>query len=275
MISNHPRPGPGRHRQGVALLLAALLLGGVAGCAHQGMDSAASEATSSHHDSEARRRARIRLELAASYLQRGQNAVALEEVSQALDADPGFADAWHLRGLVHMAMGEMAKAEYHLKRAHGMKPRDPDILHNLGWLECQREQYAQANDYFERALAVPGYAERAKTLMSQGVCQRRAGQPTQAEQTLLRAYEIDAGNPVIGYHLAALMLARGEAQRAQFYVRRVNNGEFASAASLWLGIKVERALRDTVAMQQLADQLRKRFPDAPETRALDRGAFDE
>nr|WP_227001445.1 type IV pilus biogenesis/stability protein PilW [Pulveribacter suum] len=249
----------------------------LAGCASPAGDgdAGASESTSVHGETEARRRARIRLELATSYLQRGQAQVALDEVRQALAADPAYADAYHLRGLVFMAMGDLAQAEDSLKRALGMKPSDPDILHNLGWLQCQRQQYAQADQLFERALAVPAYAGRSKTLMSQGMCYQRAGRPEQAEQTLLRAYEIDAGNPVVGYHLASLMLARGEMARAQFYIRRVNNGEFANAESLWLGVKIERQLRDLAAMRQLSEQLRKRFPDAKETRSLDRGAFDE
>ena len=63
--------------------------------------------------------------------------------------------------------------------------------------------------------------------------------------------------------------------RAQFYIRRINNSELANAETLWLGVKVERALGETVAMRQLSEQLRKRFPQAKETAALDRGAFDE
>lgn len=72
-----------------------------------------------------------------------------------------------------------------------------------------------------------------------------------------------------------MLFARGETRRAQFYVRRVNNGEFANADSLWLGIRIERALGDTQAMRQLADQLRKRFPDSRQAQAFDRGAFNE
>jgi len=80
---------------------------------------------------------------------------------------------------------------------------------------------------------------------------------------------------VVGYHLSALLLRRNDLSRAQFYIRRLNNSEYANAESLWLGIKVERALGDTVAMRQLADQLRKRFLDSREWGAFERGAFNE
>ena len=270
--------GGGGIRHG--LLAACLAVGAAAlgGCAHQaGLDSGvgAAEPVSASGDTDVRRRARIRLELAANYLQMGQTGVALEEVQQALATDPSYADAYHLRGLVYMALADLQGAEDSLKRAQAMRPNDPDIMHNYGWLQCQRQQYAQANQLFERALASPTYASRSKTLMSQGLCYPRAGQVAEAEKTLLRAYEIDAGNPLVGYQLASILLAREEPKRAQFYIRRVNNGEFSNAASLWLGVKVERALGDSVAMRQLGEQLHKRFPDAKETLAFERGAFHE
>ncbi|WP_287743087.1 type IV pilus biogenesis/stability protein PilW [Diaphorobacter sp.] len=264
--------------QAMAAIGIAVVVSGLAGCAHQGAsdaNGAVAESASGGGEADVRRRARIRLELAANYLQMGQTTVAMEEVRQAITTDPTYADAYHLRGLIYMNMGDLALAEDSLKRAQSMKPSDPDIMHNYGWLQCQRQQYDVANQMFERALAVPSYKARSKTLMSQGLCYQRAGRLAEAEQALKQAYEIDAGNPAVGYHLAAVLFARGEAKRAQFYVRRVNNGEYANAESLWLGVKIERVLKEFVAMRQLGDQLRKRFPNAKETLAFERGAFDE
>lgn len=80
---------------------------------------------------------------------------------------------------------------------------------------------------------------------------------------------------MVSYHLASLLFRRNEFTRAQFYIRRLNNGALANSESLWLGIKVEKALGDNVALLQLADQLRKRFPDSAELSAYQRGAFNE
>jgi len=260
---------------GVACLLA--------GCAHQGLNeeggpragtpSTGTAAPSGEND--ARRRARIRLELAATYLQSGQTNVALEEIRQALALDSSYADVYHLRGLVFLEMEDMERAERDIKRAHSMSPNDPDILHNYGWLECQKKRYAEADRWFAQALKTYGYASPEKTYLSQGICQQRAGRSEQAEQSLMQAYEIDPSNPSIGYHLASVLFARGDAKRAQFYARRVNNSEFATAASLWLGIKIERNLREFTNMRQLGNQLVKRFPKSKETEAFDKGAFDE
>lgn len=224
---------------------------------------------------ESRRRARIRLELASNYFEMGQTAVALDEVKQALAADPGYADAFNLRGLIFMRLSDFPQAEDSFRRALALRGNDPSLLHNYGWLMCQQQKYAEADQQFVRAIANPVYTARTKTLMARGLCQSGAGQFAQAEQSLLKAYELDAGNPVVGYHLASLLLRRNELTRAQFYIRRLNNSELSNSESLWLGIKIERAIGDTVAMKQLADQLRKRFPDSKELGAYERGAFNE
>ncbi|QEA13984.1 type IV pilus biogenesis/stability protein PilW [Comamonas flocculans] len=256
------------------LLAAALaLLQACASAPAPGSDAEALAATAPSTD--ARHRAHIRLELAANYLQMGKPEVALEETAQALAADPGYSEAYQLRGLVYMALQDWTKAQTNLQRALELKPADPDVLHNLGWLHCQRKDYDSADALFQRALATPGYASRVKTWTAQGVCHERAGRFPQARETLLHAYEFDAANPVVGFHLASVMFAQGDAKGAQFYIRRVNNGEFSNAASLWLGIKVERALKDADAMRQLAEQLNRRYPDSREAMALVQGAFDE
>lgn len=251
----------------------------MAGCAGSpGASSGASgrgEIMTESDETDGRRRARIRLELAANYFQQGQTNVALDEIKQALAADPSFADAHNLRGLVYMRMNDNAMAEDSFRRALSLNPRDGDVMHNYGWLLCQQAKYGESSAMFARAIATPGYGGQPKTLMTQGICQVRAGQLAEAERSLLQSYELDAGNPVTGYNLANLLFQRGDLRRSQFYIRRLNNSNLANAETLWLGIKVERALGDREAMLQLASQLSRRFGGSREAGAYDRGAFNE
>lgn len=255
------------------------LLAGLGGCASQPAASndpiVAETPGGASDEGEARRRARIRLELASNYFDEGKTTVALDEVRQVLAADPGFAEAYNLRGLIYMRLNDERQAEEGFKRALALSPRDPNILHNYGWLLCQRKRYSEADDLFNQALQSPLYGEKAKTYMAQGLCQARAGRKGEAERSLARSYELDAGNPITGYNLAALLFQRGELVRAQFYIRRLNNSEYANSESLWLGIRVEHRMGDRVAMLQLVDQLKKRFPQARELSSYERGAFDE
>ena len=124
---------------------------------------------------ETRRRARIRLELAVNYFQNGQTAVALDEVKQALAADPNYADAYNLRGLIYMRLNDLGQAEDSFKRALALRGSDSDLMHNYGVLLCQQKKYAEADQLFVRALANPTYQNRVNTFITRGLCQSSAG----------------------------------------------------------------------------------------------------
>lgn len=274
------RTGPGNWdpRKWLACAgVAGVLLLALAGCASRSGGDAASQLDilTESDEPEARKRARIRMELAIGYFEQGQTNVALDELKQVIASDPSFPDAYNLRGLIYMRLNDNRQAEDSFRRAVALNPRDANVQHNYGWLLCQQGRYDESQRAFDVVMSNAVYTGRAKTLMAQGVCQARAGRMEDAERSLARSYELDAGNPVTGYNLANLLYRRGDFLRAQFYIRRLNNTEQANSESLWLGIKVERRLNDQVAMNQLADQLRKRFGQSREAAAYERRAFDE
>lgn len=251
----------------------------LAGCANQqGATEGAGDRADLITDSDEtdqRRRARLRVELATGYFEQGQTKVALDEIKQALATDPSFVEAYNLRGLVYMRLNDIPLAEDSFRRALAINSRDANVAHNYGWLLCQQARYAESFKLFAQAAANPTYTDKAKTLMALGVCQVNAGQAAEAEKSLMHSYELDAGNPVTGYNLSRLLYARGDLTRAQFYIRRLNNSELANAQTLWLGIKTERKLHNQEAVVQLASQLKKRFAQSPEAAAYEKGRFDD
>ncbi|WP_066704387.1 type IV pilus biogenesis/stability protein PilW [Curvibacter delicatus] len=258
--------------------LALVAIMGLSGCVTTGAGPANGSHTDIVTDSdepEVRKRARIRLELAIGYFEQGQTTVALDEIKQALVVDPAYAEAYNLRGLIYMRLNDLRLAEESFRRAMALNPRDANVTHNYGWLLCQQARYTESFQAFTQAIANPTYGGRAKTWMAQGLCQVRAGQRAEAEYSLTKSYELDAANPVTGYNLASLLFQRGELDRAQFYIRRLNNSELANAESLWLGIKIEQRLNNREAREQLATQLKKRYPQSREVEAYERGAFNE
>lgn len=257
------------------LLVAGLT--GISGCASKSAGSGGSgvEMVTDSDEPEARKRARIRLELAVGYFEQGQTTIALDELKQSIAADPTYGDAYSLRGLIYMRLNDFRIAEESFKRALAISPQDSNVMHNLGWMLCQQARYPEAQQLFTQALSNLQYGERAKTFRAQGLCQVRAGLRGDAELSLLKSYEFDAGNPITAYNLATLLFQRGDFVRAQFYVRRLNNSELANVESLWLGVKVERRMENHDAMLQLAAQLVKRFPQSREAGAYQRNAFDE
>lgn len=261
----------------LAGLFAVLVLaGGLSGCASQGTAATATPETFTESDvPEARKRATNRLKLAVLYFQDAKYNFALDEIKQAILIDPNWYEPYGMRGLIYMQTGDNVLAETSLQKALSINPNASELKHNYGFLLCKMKRQAEAIKLFAAALADPNYGQRAMTWAEQGRCQLANGQRTEAEASFMRSYELDAGNAATGYSLSSLLFQRGELSRAQFYIRRINNSDRASAESLWLGIKIERSLGIKDAQQQLEAQLRKRFAQSPEAMALERGAFNE
>lgn len=264
------------------VLCAAALAGALlfAGCAaqqgQQGLGTTSrGDLVTDSDEPEFRKRARVRLELAVAYFEQGQTGVALDELKQALALDANYPEALNLRGLVYMRLNDMALAEDSFRRSLALNPRDADVQHNYGWLLCQLGRHVESEQAFAQAMASAVYANRAKTLMGLGLCQIRNGKAGEAERNLARSYELDPSNPVTAYNISQLLYRRGDFERAQFYIRRLNNSELANAETLWLGVKVEKRMQNLEAMDQLASQLKKRFPLSSELGSFERGAFDE
>lgn len=226
-------------------------------------------------ETDGQKRAKIRLELALGYLEQGQVAIALDETKQAIAADPSSADGYNLRGLIYMRLNDLSLARDSFGKALTLNPRDGNIFHNFGWLYCQEARYAESLVYFDKALASSGYIGQAKTLLAKGICQLRMGDKQQAENSFLRSFELDAGNPITTFNLASLLLQRNELIRAQFYIRRLNSSDFANAESLWLAAKIEKKLGNNEGVMQLIERLKKRFAGSYELILFERGAFNE
>lgn len=227
-------------------------------------------------ESDARRRARVRLELASAYFGQGQFTTSLDEVKQVLQIDPKFSEAYELRGLIYEALNERGKADESFTRAISLDGRNGSAMHNHGWALCRRGQFEAADALFDRAAALPLSVGAPKTLLAKGVCQMSAGRLADAERTLARSYELDPSNPATAYNRALVLHRLRDDDRARFYIRRVNAlPEQQSAESLWLAIRIEQRLGGTKALDELARALKTRFPSARETNLMEMGRFDE
>lgn len=268
-------------RAGYAALWCAVLVWviGLAACSSGPTSGSGVNATNdvmtASDEPDGRRRARVRLELATGYFANGQVTVALDELKQAIASDPGYFDAYNLRGLVYQRMNNPALAEESFRKALALSPSAAGVQHNYGLFLCQQGRHGEGIQLLKSAVANPLYAEKSKTYMAQAGCELAMGRRDLAEASFMRSYELDAGNPITAYNLSKLLFERGDYVRAQFYIRRLNNSALANSESLWLGIKIEQRVGNVDAAGQLGGQLRKRFPESRESAWLERGAFNE
>jgi type IV pilus assembly protein PilF len=227
----------------------------------------------------AEKRAQIRLQLAVGYYQDEKYAIALDEVKQAIAADPDYADAYGVRALVYTAMRENALADENYRHALRLAPRNPDLSNNYGLFLCDAgAKPAEAMTYFETALKNPNYGSPVKAMVNAGNCSLKMKNVDAAERYLLDALRYDPDLPATSAGLARVYFERRDYPRAGFFINRLTETaklDALSADVLWLAIRVKHVLGDRATEASLAAQLRKRFPGSPEYAAFERGAFNE
>lgn len=260
----------------LAVLLLVGLMGVLAGCTSlPGTSGNPPDVLTESDEPPHRKRASTRLQLAVLYFGEGKFNVALDEVKQAILVDPEWFESYNMRGLIYMRMNNFALADASFQKALSINPNSAEVKHNYAVTLCKENRYADAMRMFSSALATPGYAQKANTWMEQGACQLSMGHKVDAEDSYSRSFAIDPNNRIVALGLATLLFQRGEAAKAQFFIRGMNSGSGASAESLWLGVKVERRLGNAEAASRLGSQLQSKYPQSVQALAWERSAFDE
>lgn len=263
----------------IALLLAPALL--LTGCASSKTDKTAAgddmpvSPYRANVQADAQKRADIRLQLAVGYYEQRQFAVTVEEAGLALQAVPDFSEAYGMRALAFMEMGRSRQAEADFRQALNLSPGNPDFANNYGWFLCNNSRAAEAIPYFEAAVAQPAYRSPGKALANAGACSLKLQNAAAAERYFAQAFQYEPASLATNVNLTRIYFDRNEFERARFHIGLAAKNDVLNVDALWLAIKIERKLGNQSAENELAVQLRRRYPSSSEYAAYQRGAFDE
>ena len=215
-----------------------------------------------------RYKAELRTELAAGYFERGQYDVALEELGEALKFDPTYPKLYSIFGLVYAELGDDAKAEANFRRALDLAPSDSEIRGNWGWYLCTHGKARESIGEFEAALRNPLYKSPEIALINAGKCSAQIGDTAAADQYFRRALVMKPGNPIAAYNLALLSYRGGKLDESRALMRFVMAQTAPPPEALYLGMCVERKLGDRAAEESYVTQLKNRYPNSAENRAV-------
>ncbi|WP_425055552.1 type IV pilus biogenesis/stability protein PilW [Pseudomonas abyssi] len=217
-------------------------------------------------DPEAARDAYIQLGI--GYLQKGETERAKQPLSEALKLDPRSAAANMVLALVFQQEGEYPAAEQHFRAALSADPANARILNNYGAFLLDRERYAEALSYFQKAAEDTLYSERSRVFENMGITYMRMGDAASARENLERSLRLNGRQPRALFELAQLEFDAGEFVPAWNHYRRFDQLSTQNAASLWLGVRLARRFEDHSSAVSYGLQLKRLYPNSPEAKAL-------
>ncbi len=246
----------------IALFL--LLVIGLTGCASNPGRSGDEE------DARQKKLAALNVQLGSGYMQEGRYEVALERLNKALQYDPDSANAHTVLAILYERIRKPEQAEQHYRKAVELQPDNGDAQNNLGTFLCRQQKYDQAEAHFRKAWDNPFYKTPAVALTNAGSCALQAGKLQDAEAYLRQALRMDSNYPDALFLLARLMHEQGNHFKARAFLQRYEATGQVRPDAYWLGYRIEYALGDLKASQAYARRLRQQFPEARETRLLNK-----
>jgi len=208
----------------------------------------------------------INLELGMNYLREGKLADAKEKLDKAVEMNPKSAKAHAYAGLLYMQIGEEAKGDAHFERALSLDPKNPEILNNYATLLCQRKKFDRGEKLAVEAASNPLYKTPYVGFMNAGNCARDAGRLKDAESHYRKALAAQPKFPQALYAMADLEFSQANYMSARaFFERYLATGRIDSA-TLWLGVRIERALGNSAGARGYGRRLQTEYPASVEAK---------
>jgi type IV pilus assembly protein PilF len=216
-------------------------------------------------------RAQLHAEIAAGFYERGQMQVAMQELEEAMKLDATNAKIYNVYGLVYAVLGEDGKAEQNFKQAVSLAPNDSEIRQNWGWYLCTHGKPRESIPEFEMAIKNPLYKSPDVALTNAGKCSIEFGDNRAGEAYLKRALTINPANISTVYNLALLMYRESRIEEARALMKRIMTAPNPAPDALYLGMCIERKASDRVTEASYVQQLKTRYPDSAEAKAIPPG----
>jgi type IV pilus assembly protein PilF len=197
-----------------------------------------------------------------------QPRLALGKINEALAEDPQLASAHNLAGLIYDRLEQLDLAEWHFKRALSLNPNDPSAHNNYGMLLCNQSRLAQAEKNFLTAADNPNNVSPEVAYTNAGLCVRRLPDIDRAAQYFIAALNADPKFPTALFQIARISFQKGRYPQARRNLQQYLQVGRHTSETLWLAVRIERALGHSERARNYAQQLQNAFPQSKETQAL-------
>lgn len=218
--------------------------------------------------------AKARTQLAAQYIREKQLDAAKRQLETALEADPRYAPAYDMMGVLLQTEGSptnLAKADEFFRRALSLDGQSMQTRNNYGVYLSQTGRDHEAIAQFKIAGAALGYEGRTRALENLGLSYLKIGNTAEAKEAFIRAVEANTGSAIARVELINIFLAEGNSLIAkQLYDELVvmAGTRILPAEVMLQGVKIAIMQGNRTQQQQLAQRLLSTHPLSDEARRL-------
>jgi len=219
-------------------------------------------------ESKNQRIAETHVELGIGYYKQGKMDYALQNIQKAIDAKPDYASAHSAIALVYEQMQKFDEADDHFREAISLSPEDGGLYNNYGVFLCNQKRYKEADKYYLKAIATPQYPTPELAYENAGSCARQAQEYEKAENYLTEALKRNPKLPVSLINMAEVKFEKNNFLSSRAFLQRFEAVSPHNAATLWLGVRIERKLGNKNAESNYAKQLQTDFPKSEQFKLL-------
>jgi len=208
------------------------------------------------------------INLGIEYMRQENYEKAMEKLTVARKANPGYAPVYNAFGLLYQQMDDSSKAERNYRKAISLDRMDTGILNNFGQFLCGQNREEEAEDYFLLAATNPLNETPEIPYANAGTCANVHNETTKAVDYFERALALNPGIPTVLIQLSEIYFNAGDYPGAHDYLDRYGDLAGHTPASLWLGIRIQDRLGDKDALSSYAMLLRNNFAQSKEAALL-------
>lgn len=206
----------------------------------------------------------VNIELGQGYLEQGQVSRAKKKFIHALELAPKLPEAYAAMGYFFEMVGDNELAEKHYHKAIALGKNQAIFHDSYAIYLCGRGRYREAEKEFAIAMHDYNYPKTAQVYEHAGLCALQAKKPIKAEKYFKTAVRYDPAQVNAMLELADLILQRGDAIQAQYYLEKLRQQVEPTPRLLWLAIQAAKKNNDKNTVASNALLLKNLFADSNE-----------